>query len=196
MNCALEDCRILSEAIEAGNDWHGIFDTFECGRKPDTEAISLLSRNNYVEMRRSVVEPHYLEKREIVRILTQRYPEQFVPLYSMVAFTSIPYSLALRRHTIQDEIVETLCNPGYPIDFNLADRLVSERLSGLRAGCGLVSDGGFRVIRLVGESANKSIGNVRINPVLGNNRLMIYADFRQNRRPMKTLAGYKYLLAR
>ena len=61
---------------------------------------------------------------------------------------------------------------------------------------GLVSDGGFRVIRLVGESANKSIGNVRINPVLGNNRLMIYADFRQNRRPMKTLAGYKYLLAR
>jgi kynurenine 3-monooxygenase len=136
MNCALEDCRILSEAIEAGNDWHGIFDTFECGRKPDTEAISLLSRNNYVEMRRSVVEPHYLEKREIVRILTQRYPEQFVPLYSMVAFTSIPYSLALRRHTIQDEIVETLCNPGYPIDFNLADRLVSERLSGLRAGCG------------------------------------------------------------
>ncbi|HEY6390524.1 MAG TPA: NAD(P)/FAD-dependent oxidoreductase [Bryobacteraceae bacterium] len=138
MNCALEDCRLLLEYFDRqGGDWSAVFGGFESTRGPDTNAISLLSMNNYVEMRRSVIEGHYLRKREINGILKLRHPDRFLPLYPMVALTSIPYSEALRRHLIQDEIVERLCALGDPIDLELADREIAERLTPLPTAAGL-----------------------------------------------------------
>ena len=43
-------------------------------------------------------------------ILNSDFPDNFIPLYTMVSFTSIPYATALERGEIQDKILNELLN--------------------------------------------------------------------------------------
>ena len=77
--------------------------------KPNADAIAQLALENYIEMRDSVCGPKFLLQKELSLRLEQRFPEQFIPRYSMVMFHhEIPYTLALERGRIQQEIVDEL----------------------------------------------------------------------------------------
>jgi kynurenine 3-monooxygenase len=67
--------------------------------------------------------------------LEKRFPDYFVPRYSMVMFhDEIPYSVAFARGQIQSEILDTLTRNAESlsdVDFGLAATLISERLGRL-----------------------------------------------------------------
>jgi kynurenine 3-monooxygenase len=59
---------------------------------------------NFIEMRDHAASPGFRMKKRIERILHSVVPG-YVPLYSMVSFTRIPYAEAVRRAKRQTRIV-------------------------------------------------------------------------------------------
>ena len=133
MNCAFEDCTILDECIDTHwPDWKHVFESFVASRKKNTDAIADMALANYVEMRDSVSDPEFQFRQKVGFLLEQRYPDVFIPRYSMVSFHRTPYTDAFTRGQIQDDILRELCasvSSEKQIDWNRADRLVREQLS-------------------------------------------------------------------
>jgi kynurenine 3-monooxygenase len=128
MNAAMESCRILDGHLRECPDLSDAFVAFETGRRPDTDAIADMALDNYVEMRAGVVDPDYLIKRELALELERRWPDNFIPRYGMVMFTTMPYASALRRSEAQGEILaELVVGAGTiaDVDFDRARTLVS-----------------------------------------------------------------------
>jgi len=95
--------------LEATGDWSRAFRAFEHERKPNTDAIAAMALENYVEMRDTVRDPKFLLRKELSFELERRYPDRFIPRYSMVMFHhEIPYSVAYDRGRIQAGILERL----------------------------------------------------------------------------------------
>jgi kynurenine 3-monooxygenase len=115
MNAGFEDCTVLHKLMETyGNDWQNIFTEFSSSRKKDSDAIAVLALRNFTEMRDLVADPFFLAKRKIERELAERFPEKWVPTYSMVTFSDMPYSEALKKANIQEKILEELVNHPNP----------------------------------------------------------------------------------
>ncbi len=135
MNAAFEDCIYLNEIIGRNEgDWEKIFSEYQQIRKPDTDAIADLAQENFIEMRDLVDDERFLLKKKIEKELYTRYPDRFIPKYSMVTFTRIPYSVALERGKIQNGILDELSKgmPGIDnIDWAKADALVNKALKSL-----------------------------------------------------------------
>lgn len=114
MNCGFEDCRVLDDLIgEFDHDWSKILPAYQDARKPNGDAIADLARLNFVEMRDLVADEDFLFKRKIAAKVSEVYPSQFMPVYSMVSFSNHPYAEALKEYTRQDEVLtEVLQMPG------------------------------------------------------------------------------------
>lgn len=112
MNASFEDCHIFGELINQRKDfdWHEIFQEFYEIRKKDADSILDLSLDNYKVMRNDVLDDSHIKKQKLSFLLNNDFPEYFIPLYTMVSFTSIPYSIALKRGNIQDKILSELIN--------------------------------------------------------------------------------------
>jgi len=110
MNAGFEDCTVFNELLDAhGLDWETVFKTFEKVRKPNTDAIADLAVENFVEMRDKVADPEFLLQKKIEGKINARYPEQWIPLYTMVTFSpDIPYAKALKDGRKQEEIMRKL----------------------------------------------------------------------------------------
>ena len=106
MNAAFEDCRIFSEMMEEENDFSALTHRFQQMRKPDADAIADLAMRNFVEMRDLVADERFLERKKIEAELHRRFPEEWIPLYSMVTFSHLRYSEALSIGQKQDRIME------------------------------------------------------------------------------------------
>lgn len=107
MNAGFEDCSMLWNLMEAHNeDWETIFKTFQEQRKPDGDGIADLSVQNYIEMRDLVADPMFLLRKKIEKKIYEKYPEKWIPLYTQVTFSDIPYSKALAAGKRQDEIMD------------------------------------------------------------------------------------------
>lgn len=134
MNAAFEDCIYLNEIIGKYGDWEKIFSEYQHIRKPDTDAIADLAQENFIEMRDLVDDERFLLKKKIEKELYTRYPDRFIPKYSMVTFMRIPYSIALERGRIQNDILNELSN-GMPdidsVDWGKAKDLVNKALKSL-----------------------------------------------------------------
>lgn len=104
MNAAFEDVYVLDGFIEQlGDDWTDIFQSYQQHRKPDTDAIADLAKDNFFEMRDYVDDPDFIKKRKLETALEQTYPDYFSK-YSMVTFNEdMRYSEAMRRGRAQDE---------------------------------------------------------------------------------------------
>jgi len=133
MNSGFEDCAVLDDILEAAGDtpdWADIFAKLEAARKPNTDAIADMAVENFFEMRDHVTDPHFLLKKEVGFALEKRYPDKFIPRYSMVIFhPEIPYAEARRRSIAQDALLEELCSgiqSAEHIDWNKADALMRE----------------------------------------------------------------------
>jgi kynurenine 3-monooxygenase len=135
INCGFEDCTVLLELLDRyGADWEKIFHEFEQLRKANTDAIADLAIENFVEMRDRVADPRFLLRKKVELALGKRYPQRFVPKYSMVTFHRIPYATALKRGQIQDRILDKLCDDigGVDeLDWSRADSLMGSDLTTL-----------------------------------------------------------------
>ena len=130
MNAAFEDCLAFDE-LAGHHDWPKLFVEFDRVRRPNAEAIAQMALENYIEMRDTVLDPRFQRYKVMSVALEKRFPERFIPRYSMVMFhPEIPYAEALRRGQIQQEILAAL-DTGDPasIDFDLAGALIGDRLT-------------------------------------------------------------------
>lgn len=135
INCGFEDCTCLFELLDRfGPDWARIFAEFESSRKINTDAIADLAVENFAEMRDRVADPRFLFRKKVELALEAKYPKLFVPKYSMVTFHRIPYSIAMNRGVVQDQILADLCDGIQRVedlDWNRADRRIRAELSPL-----------------------------------------------------------------
>ena len=124
MNCGFEDCTVLNECLDryGEHDWERAFKEFELLRKPNSDAIAQLALDNFIEMRDKVADVEFLRRKKIERLLHEQYGDQFLPLYSMVTFSHIPYHDALTQGKQQDHLIERLLAiPQIESDWNSAD---------------------------------------------------------------------------
>lgn len=133
MNAAFEDCAEMDRLLQQfGHDWPIVFERFESRRIENTNAIARMAIENYREMRDTVRDPAFALRKSLAFELEQRFPERFIPQYSMVMFhADIPYARAERRGAVQSEILERLTDGvgGLDgVDFDEARRLIEERL--------------------------------------------------------------------
>jgi kynurenine 3-monooxygenase len=106
MNASFEDCSILNRLLEEhGSDLAGTFESFARQRKPDADAIADLALRNFVEMRDRVASPLFLMRKALGRAAHRFSPRWFVPIYSMVTFSTIPYAEAVERERRQNRRV-------------------------------------------------------------------------------------------
>jgi kynurenine 3-monooxygenase len=109
MNCGFEDTVVLANLLAAApNDRAGVFAEFQRLRQPNADAIAAMALENYVEMRDSVADPHYLAKRELGALLATRIPQHYMARYRLVTFTHVPSAYALERGRAQDALLEQL----------------------------------------------------------------------------------------
>lgn len=107
MNSGFEDVRIFMELAEDLQwDWDHILPQFSSARKQNTDAIAELALNNFIEMRDHVGDPSFLKRKKLEAQIQDAFPEEWLPLYSMVTFSDLPYSEALRLGKIQKSIMD------------------------------------------------------------------------------------------
>ena len=105
-NAAFEDCLALEAALaRLPSDVSRAFHEYEAERRPNADAIADLALTNFHEMRDRVASPLFrLEKRAGV-VLNRLFPRWFLPLYTMISFTRIPYAEARVRARLQARVV-------------------------------------------------------------------------------------------
>ncbi|KAI9207346.1 uncharacterized protein BJ171DRAFT_561484 [Polychytrium aggregatum] len=118
MNCGFEDILLLNEILDRqiGSEKNPTqdqmlhcLDEYSRARHPDATAICDLALYNYQEMRSSVLEWSYLLRKAVEGWIYRRLPFLgIVPLYTMVSFTRIPYSEAVRRWKRQTHWFNTI----------------------------------------------------------------------------------------
>merc|ERR1712137_1141980 len=107
MNASLEDADYFDDLLDAcGGDIPSIFPKFFEARKPAADAISKLSHENYFEMRAHVASRLFLMRKSIESVVHRIMPNTFIPLYSMVAFSTIPYHKVIERDQKQSKIFD------------------------------------------------------------------------------------------
>jgi len=106
MNAAFEDCVVLDECL-AGfpDDRQRAFAEYFQRRKVNADALADLALENFIEMRDKTASRAFRAKKKLDHFLEAALPGVYLPLYTMVTFTRIPYAQAARRARLQDRIV-------------------------------------------------------------------------------------------
>src|SRR6266403_286279 len=106
MNAAFEDCVVLDECLAAfPEDRQRAFAEYFQRRKINGDALADLALENFIEMRDKTASRAFRAKKKLDHFLEAALPGIYLPLYTMVTFTRIPYSRAAKRALIQDAIV-------------------------------------------------------------------------------------------
>ena len=151
LNCGFEDCVLLSQLLGASRtpmpiDVPANLPTdpqadsrarharhlaacaeFERLRRPNTDAIAAMAIENYHDMREAVLAPDFAERKRLALALERRFPQRFIPRYSMVMFhAEIPYAEALRRGALQENVLDALRAQGAEADSALAAQLLKD----------------------------------------------------------------------
>jgi kynurenine 3-monooxygenase len=134
MNCCFEDCVEFAACVDRHSSWESLFAEFGARRKPNTDAIAAMALENYREMRERVADPRFQLQQALSLELERRFPQRFIPRYSMVMFHhEIPYLAALERGAVQSQLLAELTAGAASrledIDFARAERAINERLA-------------------------------------------------------------------
>ncbi len=106
MNAAFEDCVVLDECLAAFPDnRERAFSEYFARRKENADALADLAVDNFVEMRDKAASKTFRAKKKLDQLLEGLLPGVYLPLYTMISFTRIPYADAARRARRQDRIV-------------------------------------------------------------------------------------------
>ncbi|MAP01340.1 MAG: kynurenine 3-monooxygenase [Flavobacteriales bacterium] len=107
MNAGFEDCTVLWELMKKHNEnWQEVFSEYQQTHKPNGDALQDLSLHNYHVMRDYVADPKFLLQKKIEAHIFEKHPDKWMPLYSQVTFSHIPYSEAIAIGRKQDNIMK------------------------------------------------------------------------------------------
>jgi kynurenine 3-monooxygenase len=107
MNCAAEDALSFDEVLgRCGCDLGKAIPAWAAQRQPAGDGLADLSYGNYVEMRSHTANPGFLLQKKVESWLHYLFPDTWIPQYTMVAFTRIPYHEAKERADRQDVILK------------------------------------------------------------------------------------------
>lgn len=106
MNCGFEDCLVFSETLEEfNNDISEAIRAYSDRRVKDAHTINDLAMYNYEELKDLVNKNSYKLRKKFDTFMNRLFPESWIPLYSMVTFSRIPYSEVVERRKRQDRIL-------------------------------------------------------------------------------------------
>ena len=106
MNGSFEDCYVMYNLMKKHNEnWEEVFKEYEL-RKPDGDALQDLSVHNYYVMRDAVSDPKFLLQKKLESKFSKAHPDKWMPLYSQVSFSNIPYSEAWKTGMKQDALMK------------------------------------------------------------------------------------------
>ena len=106
MNAAFEDCVVLDECLEEFPENRDCaFAEYFRRRKENADALADLAIGNFIEMRDKTVSKTFRAKKKLDHALEAALPGIYLPLYTMVTFTRMPYAKAAKRAQIQDSLV-------------------------------------------------------------------------------------------
>src|SRR5919108_1637499 len=106
MNAAFEDCVVLDECLaKFSGDRQRALTEYFARRKENADALADLAIQNFIEMRDKTASRTFRAKKKLDHFLEGILPGIYLPLYTMVTFTRIPYAAAARRARRQDRIV-------------------------------------------------------------------------------------------
>lgn len=120
MNCGFEDVRVLTEQLEATEDWGSALAAYEKMRVEDAQAISSLSLQHYHTMANPPAEQNAEARERLRQRLFDLFPDRFAPLYERCAFTEESYATVLRDDQGLTDLVDRLVADG--------DELLDSRL--------------------------------------------------------------------
>lgn len=107
MNCGFEDCSVMWDLMQKHDeDWDKVFSEYQELRKPNGDAVQDLSLHNYHVMRDFVADPEFLLQKKFEKRISELYPDKYIPLYSQVTFTHIPYAEAYKKGKEQDAYIK------------------------------------------------------------------------------------------
>jgi kynurenine 3-monooxygenase len=106
MNAAFEDCVVLDECLEEfSENRERAFAEYFRRRKENADALADLAIGNFIEMRDKTASKTFRAKKKLDHALEAALPGMYLPLYTMVTFTRMPYAKAAKRAQIQDSLV-------------------------------------------------------------------------------------------
>jgi kynurenine 3-monooxygenase len=97
MNAAMEDCLTLDRCIGEHGATAAAFARYQRVRKENTDALHELIRRNFVELRETSASPVFVWQKKVDFVLHRILGERWLPPYTMVVHTTMPYADALRR---------------------------------------------------------------------------------------------------
>lgn len=106
MNAAFEDCSVLVRTLDENpGNRAAAFANYELARRAHTDVLCELSKAMCGELRQKVRSPWFLARKRFDLAIHGLWPQAWIPLYTMVAHTTIPYAEALARSRRQDRIL-------------------------------------------------------------------------------------------
>ena len=109
MNAAFEDCVVLDECLDKfPHNRERAFAKYFESRKENADALADLAIGNFIEMRDKTASRTFRAKKKLDHLLEAAMPGIYLPLYTMVTFTRIPYAQAAQRARLQDRILCTV----------------------------------------------------------------------------------------
>lgn len=125
MNAGFEDCFEFGNLMDKhGDNWEAMLNEFQHNRKQNGDAIADMAVENFIEMRDKVADPKFLLRKKIEAKLSKLFPEKYVSKYSLVSFSTKPYSYALEMGFRQDALFEkVLAIPGIETNWDSEETL-------------------------------------------------------------------------
>eukprot|EP01035_Chromulina_nebulosa_P017246 gene17246-22774_t len=111
MNAAFEDALVLYElykqALNESDhlDFDGLAKLLSDVRSPATNSLADLCVEHYSDMACSTTSNLYLLRRKVEGLVSEWTSSYFMPLYTMIAFTRIPYHEAVNKAKKQEKII-------------------------------------------------------------------------------------------
>ncbi len=106
MNAAFEDCTVLARCLASHpGDQAAAFADYQSERKGNTDALAEMCVDNFLEMRDRVSSRLFVWRKRLEILLHKLLPRWYVPLYTLITFTTTPYAAARRRALRQDRAV-------------------------------------------------------------------------------------------
>lgn len=108
MNCGFQDIEVLHTILDrhkvnpvvTNQKIKGLKEALEeysNTRVKDAHAICDLAMYNYYEMRHAVTSIRFLARKKLEGAIHSLFPRLIIPLYTMVSFSTLPYSKAIER---------------------------------------------------------------------------------------------------
>src|SRR5438046_7494969 len=109
MKAASEECAALDEWLAYfPQDRQRAFAQYVQHRKGNADALADLALGNFIEMRDKTASRTFRAKKRLDHLLEAALPGVYLPLYTMVTFSRIPYAQAARRARLQDRIIYSI----------------------------------------------------------------------------------------